>query len=94
MVSHLNMAMLRYVCVSVAGLLAGVAVGSVSGLSLGWLLALGHHGRAASDPGDAPVYMAMGLMLLGAFLGAVVGLVAGIIVSMRMSRRKPIYQSS
>jgi ABC-type antimicrobial peptide transport system permease subunit len=78
---------LRYISISVAGLLAGVAVGSVGGLSIAWLLALGYHRQGPSDPGDAPVYVALGLTLLGAFLGAIVGLVVGIIVSLRARRK-------
>jgi len=85
--------MLRYICISVAGLLAGVAVGSVGGLSLRWLLALGYHRQGPSDPGDAPAYVAIGLTLLGACLGAIVGLVVGIIFSVRLARRKALYQS-
>jgi ABC-type antimicrobial peptide transport system permease subunit len=78
---------LRYIRISVAGLLAGVAVGTVGGWSIGWLLALGYHRRGPSDPGDAPAFVALGLTLLGAFLGAIVGLVVGIILSLRARRR-------
>jgi ABC-type antimicrobial peptide transport system permease subunit len=78
---------LRSIGISVAGLLAGGAVGSVGGLSIGWLLALGYHRRGPSDPGDAPVYVALALTLLGAVLGAIVGLIIGIIVSLRARRR-------
>jgi ABC-type antimicrobial peptide transport system permease subunit len=88
------MDMLAYVCVSIAGLIAGLAVGVVGGFSLGWVLALGYHRRGPSDPGDAPVYVAMGLTLFGACLGALVGLVVGIVYSVRLARRKPLDQSA
>lgn len=84
--------MFRYICISVAGLLTGVIVGSVGGLSLGWLLALGHHRRGPSDPGDAPGYVAIGLTMSGACLGAIVGLLLGIVASVRLARRKAIHQ--
>ena len=45
----LQMDTLRFIYISVAGLLAGVAVGGVGGLSLGWLLALGYHRRGPGD---------------------------------------------
>ena len=83
-----------YISVSILGLLAGAAVGCVGGLSLGWLLGLGYHRRGPSDPGDAPVYVAIGLTMLGACLGAIVGLVLGIIYSVRLARRKALGQST
>lgn len=82
------MDIVRYVSISIAGLLAGAAVGCIGGLSLGWLLALGYHRQGPSDPGDAPAYVAIGLMLLGACLGAITGLAIGIIFCVRLARRK------
>jgi hypothetical protein len=78
------MKILSYIAISLAGLLAGSVAG---GLLLGWFLALGYHKHGPSDPGDAPVYVALGLMLVGAGLGAIVGLVVGIIYSVRLTRR-------
>jgi len=60
------MQILRYVSLSIAGLLAGATAGCIGGLALGWLLSLGCHRHGPSDPGDAPVYVAMGLTAVGA----------------------------
>jgi hypothetical protein len=79
---------LRYVLNSIAGLVAGTAVGGLGGWFLGWMLALGYHKRGPSDPGDAPAYAMIGFIMLGACLGAVVGFVVGIIVSVRQTRQK------
>jgi ABC-type nitrate/sulfonate/bicarbonate transport system permease component len=86
--------MFDYICISVAGLIAGVVVGAVGGLSLGWLLMLGYHKRGPSDPGDAPVYVAMGLTMLGACLGAIAGLAVGIIYAVPLARRKALDRST
>ena len=88
------MDILAYICISLTGLLAGAAVGCIGGLSLGWLLALGYHRRGPSDPGDAPVYVALGLMMVGACLGAITGLAIGIIFCVRLARRKALNPSS
>jgi uncharacterized membrane protein len=76
------MHILRYIGITIVGLLAGAAAGCVGGLLLSGLLAL--HG--ASDPGDAPVYVAMGLMLIGAFVGAITGVVVALVYGVRMTR--------
>jgi ABC-type antimicrobial peptide transport system permease subunit len=81
------MQLLRYVGISIVGLLAGAAAGCVGGLLLSGLLALGYHRHGASDLGDAPVYVAMGLMLIGAFLGAITGVVVAVVYGVRMTRR-------
>jgi hypothetical protein len=81
------MQILRYVALSIAGLLAGAIAGCICGLALGWLLAFGYHRHGPSDPGDAPVYVAMGLMLLGACVGAVTGLIIAVAYGVRLARR-------
>ena len=58
------------------------------------VLALGYHRHGPSDPDDAPVYVAMGLMLVGACLGAITGFAIGIIFCVRLARRKALNQSS
>jgi ABC-type antimicrobial peptide transport system permease subunit len=83
------MDIVRYIGFSVTGLLAGGAVGCLCGLSLGWLLALGYHRHGPSDPGDAPAYVAIGLVLVGTILGAITGLVTGFI----LARRKSLVES-
>ena len=61
--------------------------GALGGLLLGWFLALGYHKHGPTDPGDAPAYVTLGLIMVGACLGAIVGLVIGIIFSIRFVRR-------
>ena len=61
-------------------------MGCFGGLSLGWLLVLGHH-KHGPGPDDAPVYVAAGLALVGACLGAIAGLAVGIVYSVRLARR-------
>lgn len=81
------MKILSYIAISFAGLLAGAVVGALGGLLLGWFLALGYHKHGLSDPGDAPAYVTLGLIMVGASLGAIVGLAIGIIYSIRLVRR-------
>src|SRR5215471_21729720 len=82
------MKILSYIAISLAGLLAGAVVGGLGGLLLGWFLALGYHKHGPSDPGDAPVYVALSLMLVGACLGAIAGVFVGIIYSVRLAHPK------
>ncbi len=87
------MNILAYLAISVAGLIAGATVGGVCGLMLGWLLSLGYHRHGPSDPGDAPVYVSIGLMMVGACLGAILGLAIGVIFCMRFARRRKILKT-
>lgn len=82
------MNVLAYIGISIAGLVAGAIAGGIGGLSLGWLLALSYHRRGPSDPGDAPVYFAIGLALIGAWVGAVAGLIVGMIYSVRLAKKR------
>lgn len=82
------MQILRYVSVSIAGLLAGAIAGCIGGVALGWLLALGYHRHGPSDPADAPVYVAMGLMFVGACLGAITGFIIAVVYGVRLERRR------
>ena len=77
---------LRYFFMSLVFLVIGAFVGCLAGFALGWLLAFGYEKRGPSDPGDAPAYVALGLMLLGGCVGAVAGLIVGIIWSVRSAR--------
>lgn len=80
------MKILSYIAISLAGLLSGAVVGVLGGFLLGWLLAFGYH-KHDHGPNDAPVYVALGLMFVGAALGAIAALVVGIIYSVRLTRR-------
>ena len=77
----------RYVSVSVVGLLAGASGGGICGLLFGSLLAFGYHRHGPCDPGDAPVYVSIGLMMVGACLGAIIGFVIAIVYSVRLAQR-------
>ena len=80
--------MVRYTAICLVALIVGAALGAVGGLSLGWLLALSYHRHGPSDPGDAPVYVAIGLTMLASFAGALVGLAGGIVISVRQYRQE------
>jgi positive regulator of sigma E activity len=82
------MDILSYTGISIAGLVAGAIAGGIGGLSLGWLLAFSYHRRGMSDPGDAPLYVALGLTLVGACVGAVAGFIIGVIYSVRLAKRR------
>ena len=84
---------LRYFFLSLMCLVVGAFVGCMGGLGLGWLLALGYEKQGPSDPGDAPAYVGLGLMLMGGFLGAIAGLIIGIILCVRLARRNVIRHS-
>ena len=81
------MRILAYFGVSIAGLLAGAIAGVIGGLLLGWLLAFGYHRHGRSDPGDAPVYVAIGLTLVCACVGAVAGFICGSVYSVRVAKK-------
>lgn len=83
-----TMQILRYVSLSIAGLLAGATAGCIGGLALGWLLSLGYHRHGPSDPGDAPVYVAMGLTAVGACVGAITGFIIAVVYCVRLARRR------
>jgi positive regulator of sigma E activity len=82
-----TMDIFRYIIISVGALGVGAIAGGIGGLSLGWLLAFGYRRHGPSDPGDAPVYVTMGLVLVGACVGAILGFIIGIIYSVRLARR-------
>ncbi len=82
-----TMNVLRYVATCVASVVAGSLTGGIGGLLLGWFLGFGYHKQGRSDPADAPVYVAMGLALIGVCTGAIAGLIIAAIYSLRQSRR-------
>ena len=75
-----------------AGMLTGTLIGAVGGFGLGWVLSLGYERRGPNDPGDAPVYVALGLTLYGGGLGAIIGIVVGvglcILLAVRRTKRQ------
>jgi len=54
------MRILAHLAASIAGLVAGAIAGGIGGLLLGWSVAFSYHRYGPSDPGDAPVYVAIG----------------------------------
>lgn len=83
-----TMNVLRYFITSIGGLAAGSLIGGIGGLLLGWLFSFGYYRQGPSDPGHAPVYVALGLALVGTCVGAMLGLLIGAIYSVRLARRK------
>jgi hypothetical protein len=81
------MDILRCIRISISGLLVGAMAGGIGGLSLGWLLAFSYHRRGPSDPGDAPMMVALGLAIFGACVGAVAGFVSGMIFSVAIGEK-------
>lgn len=79
--------MIPYLRILLTSTLSGAGIGFLGGLSLGWYWGLSYHRQGPSDPGDAPAYVTMGLLLIGASFGAVFGLVLGIILCVRVARR-------
>jgi hypothetical protein len=88
------MSIVRYASISIAGLLAGAAAGCIGGLLLGLLVAMGYHRHGPADPGDAPVYVAVGLMQIGAFLGAIAGSAIAVTFCSRSAKRQALIQSN
>ena len=82
--------MFRFISIPVGNLILGAIAGGACGLSLGWFLGLGYQRQGPHDPGDAPVYVTMGLIMVGLCVGAIVGLIIGIRNSVRLPRRTTI----
>jgi hypothetical protein len=72
-----------------AFIVVGAMAGGVAGALLGWVLALGYHKRGPTDPGDAPIYVAIGLTMTGAIVGALVGLIIGSVYIVKVARKVP-----
>jgi len=72
--------------ISIAFLVAGGIVGCLCGMALGWLLSLGYQRQGPNDVADAPAYVTLGLIYIGALCGAGVGLALGIIFTERLER--------
>jgi hypothetical protein len=83
-----TMEILRFVSLSIAGLIGGATAGCIGGLALGWWLALSYHRHGPADPGDAPVYVTMGLMAVGACLGAITGFIIALVYNVRLARSR------
>jgi hypothetical protein len=81
-------AIFLYLGVAVLGSLIGAIAVGVAGLLLGLLMARGYTRRGPSDPGDAPVYVAMGLTLFAAAAGAIIGFIAGVGWCVVLARRR------
>ena len=58
--------------------------------SAGLVDALGCHRHRPSDPADAPVYVAMGLMLVGACVGAITGLIIAVVYGVQVARKRKL----
>ena len=80
--------LLLYLCIVIAGILAGAILTGLVGLLLGILLASGYTKRDPSDPGDAPVYVALALIFFGAIIGAVIGAILSLVSCVFLAYRK------
>lgn len=72
------MRVVLYIFISLGALLVGGVVGCSGGWALGWFSSLGYQRQGPSDPGDAPVYLMLGLMFLGTCVGAIAGFATGV----------------
>ena len=50
--------------------------------------ARGYHRHGPADPADAPVYVAMGLMLVGTCVGVITGFIIAVVYGVRLGRRR------
>jgi hypothetical protein len=87
------MDILTHVPSALLGLLAGAITGGISGMGVGCVMVLSYHRRGPSDPGDAPVYVAMGLIMFGACLGAIAGFIIGLTRSVLSARKRKAARS-
>lgn len=55
---------------------------------LGRVLALGFRRHGPCDPGDASLYVAMGLVEIGACVGAITGCIIAVVYCVRLARRR------
>ena len=75
-------------CIVLGVMLVGAVLGVAGGFGLGWLLSMGYESRGPGDPGDAPVYVALGLGLFGAVIGAVGGILGGVGICVLLAARR------
>jgi hypothetical protein len=78
---------IHYLIIVVSGVVIGAIVVGAIGLILGLLLAHGYTKRGPTDPGDAPVYVGLGLIFIGSIGGAILGFMTGIAICIRKSIR-------
>jgi len=88
------MKILPYIRILLTNILIGFGAGILISVSVGLYLMFTYHKQGPGDPADAPAYVAMGLMFIGACLGALGGLAVGLIFCVRFARRQSSIQST
>jgi hypothetical protein len=82
----------KYLFIVISCLLIASAAGGAAGLGLGWAMSLGYEKRGPNDVADAPAYVALGLMYMGAMLGAVAGFLGGVLICIMNSLKRKAVQ--
>ena len=86
--SAVTMRVLRFGGITLACAVAGASIFGVLAFLTGVWMGQSYVRQGPSDPGDAPVYVALGLGMFGAFAGSVIGAAAGLVLALRSVRRK------
>jgi TRAP-type C4-dicarboxylate transport system permease small subunit len=72
-----------FICLLAGTILVG-GIGAIAGM----LMARSYVRHGPSDPADAPVYVTMGLVFMGAIAGAIIGVIVGVALCVRLANQK------